>query len=211
MDDEREITLSDGRKVAAARLEEVLRKHLDSVAYVMVIGSGKPFLSCMLTLKTNGSEAAERGQDPKSVPNPFELAEPALALARKVNSQATNVHLARQCQLFRSHGLLPGFSTANQEIGDSAQQVHFPPSTTLPPRTSAPCPVLLSAAHRGTDSWVCVQVRRFSILTAHFTKETGELNADGSLNRLKIKRAHKNIIEGMYQQKKPAPPQNPAN
>mmetsp|Transcript_635 Transcript_635/g.1687 ORF Transcript_635/g.1687 Transcript_635/m.1687 type:complete len:1235 (-) Transcript_635:72-3776(-) len=174
MDDETFISLHDGRSVEAKQLEEVLKKHLDAVAYVMVIGSGKPFLSCMLTLKTNGSEAAERGEDPKSVQNPFDLATPALALASKVNSQATNVHQARQCTLFRAHGLLPGFSTANQEIGDGAQQV-----------------------------------RRFSILTAHFTRETGELNADGTLNRLKIKQAHKNIIEGMYQQKKPAAPAAP--
>jgi hypothetical protein len=34
---------------------------LDCSRSRQVIGSGKPFLSCMLTLKTNGSEAAERG------------------------------------------------------------------------------------------------------------------------------------------------------
>mmetsp|Transcript_43049 Transcript_43049/g.105249 ORF Transcript_43049/g.105249 Transcript_43049/m.105249 type:complete len:140 (+) Transcript_43049:1093-1512(+) len=137
----------------------------------MVVGSKKPFLSCMLTLKTHGSEAAEEGKDPKSVPNPFDLAAPALQLAKKVGSSAVNVHQARQDQLFRANGLLPAFSAANQEIGDSA-----------------------------------MQVRRFSILTSFFTQATGELNQDGSLARLKIKKTHKHIIDGMYQQKKPAPP-----
>jgi hypothetical protein len=59
------------------------------------------------------------------VPNPFDLAEPALALAKKVGSTATNVHQARQDTLFRASGLLPGFSAANQEIGDSAMQVRI--------------------------------------------------------------------------------------
>ena len=175
-DDERVLTLTDGRTVEAKKLEDILKKHLDAVAYVMVVGSKKQFLSCMLTLKTHGSEAASRGEDPKSVPNPFDLAAPALALAQKVGSAATNVHQARQDTAFRANGLLPGFSAANQEIGDNA-----------------------------------MQVRRFSILTSFFTVATGELNADGSLARLKIKKTHKHIIEGMYnQQKKPAgnaPPQ----
>ncbi len=57
------------------------------------------------------------------MPNPFDLAEPALALAKKVGSSATNVHQARQDTLFRASGLLPGFSAANQEIGDSLMQV----------------------------------------------------------------------------------------
>jgi hypothetical protein len=34
---------------------QILKKHLDAVAYVMVVGSKKPFLSCMLTLKTHVS------------------------------------------------------------------------------------------------------------------------------------------------------------
>ncbi|EKX47485.1 hypothetical protein GUITHDRAFT_137635 [Guillardia theta CCMP2712] len=168
-DDESVLKLSDGSKVEAINLEKVLLRHLDAVAHVMVVGSGKEFLSCMLVLKTKGSEAAERGEDPSTIPDKDDLAEPALELTRKVQSDATTVQKARACTKFRANGLLPGFAAANQEIAVPAQQV-----------------------------------RRFSILVKHFSKKSGEINADGSLNRLLIKKQNKNIIDGMYQQKAPA-------
>ena len=69
------------------------------------------------------SEAVERGEDPKSVDNPSALAAPALALAQKVGSSATNVQEARQDTKYRAEGLLPLFGEANKEIADSKMQV----------------------------------------------------------------------------------------
>lgn len=81
-DDETELKLNDGSTVPAANLEKILKKYLDAVEHVMVVGSGKEFLSCMLTLKTKGSEAAARGEDPAALgPAKDELAADSLALA----------------------------------------------------------------------------------------------------------------------------------
>ena len=66
-DDESVLTLSDGSTVPAAKLEEILKKHLEAVEHVMVVGSGKEFLSCMLTLKTKGSEAVAQGEYPAAL------------------------------------------------------------------------------------------------------------------------------------------------
>jgi hypothetical protein len=43
--------------VPAKQLEAVLKRHLKVVEHVMVVGSNKGFLSCILALKTKGSEA----------------------------------------------------------------------------------------------------------------------------------------------------------
>jgi len=124
-DDESILKLSDGSTVPAADLEKILKKHLDAVEYVMVVGSGKDFLSCMLTLKTKGSEAVARGEDPAALESAKdELAKEALELAQRFNSPATRVLDARQCQKFRGEGLLPLFAKANAEIKQGAQQVH---------------------------------------------------------------------------------------
>ena len=56
-DDETILKLNDGSTVPAKQLEEVLKRHLDAVEHVMVVGSNKGFLSCILALKTKGSEA----------------------------------------------------------------------------------------------------------------------------------------------------------
>eukprot|EP00918_Siedleckia_nematoides_P055495 GHVU01121063.1.p1 GENE.GHVU01121063.1~~GHVU01121063.1.p1 ORF type:complete len:213 (+),score=49.08 GHVU01121063.1:23-640(+) len=123
-DDESILKLSDGSTVPAADLEKILKKHLDAVEYVMVVGSGKDFLSCMLTLKTKGSEAVARGEDPAALESAKdELAKEALELAQRFNSPATRVLDARQCQKFRGEGLLPLFAKANAEIKQGAQQV----------------------------------------------------------------------------------------
>ncbi len=66
---------------------------------------------------------AESGGDPKSVPNHQDLVGPALELAQRVGSKATTVVEARQDGNFRSKGLLPQFTAANQKIVSSAQQV----------------------------------------------------------------------------------------
>jgi len=82
-DDETELKLNDGSTVPAANLEKILKKYLDAVEHVMVVGSGKEFLSCMLTLKTKGSEAAARGEDPAALgPAKDELAADSLKLAK---------------------------------------------------------------------------------------------------------------------------------
>lgn len=123
-DDETILKLSDGSTVPAANLEKILKKHLDAVEHVMVVGSGKEFLSCMLTLKTKGSEAAARGEDPAALgPAKDELAQDALALAQQFGSDATTVLKARTCSKFRGEGLLPLFAKANAEIKLSTQQV----------------------------------------------------------------------------------------
>ena len=123
-DDESVLTLSDGSTVPAAKLEEILKKHLDTVAQVMVVGSGKEFLSCMLTLKTKGSEAVAQGEYPAALgPAKDELAQDALALAQQFGSDATTVLKARTCSKFRGEGLLPLFAKANAEIKLSTQQV----------------------------------------------------------------------------------------
>jgi len=124
-DDESILKLSDGSTVPAADLEKILKKHLDAVEYVMVVGSGKDFLSCMLTLKTKGSEAVARGEDPAALESAKdELAKEALELAQRFNSPATRVLDARQCQKFKTEGVLPLFAKANAEIKQGAQQVH---------------------------------------------------------------------------------------
>ena len=74
---------------------------------------------------SQGWEAAERGEDPRAVPNHLDLVGPALELAKKVGSKATTVIQARQDPDFRAKGLLPQFTAANQKITSSAQQVHF--------------------------------------------------------------------------------------
>ena len=123
-DDEGTLVLVDGSTVPAKQLEVILKKHLDAVEHVMVVGSGKEFLSCMLTLKTKGSEAAARGEDPASLgPAKDELAQEALELAQAKGSEATTVLKARTCSKFRGEGLLPLFAKANAEIKMSAQQV----------------------------------------------------------------------------------------
>ena len=123
-DDETILKLVDGTTVPAEDLEKILKKHLEAVEHVMVVGSGKDFLSCMLTLKTKGSEAVARGQDPAALESTKdELAKEALELAQRFGSTATRVIDARQCQKFRGEGLLPLFAKANAEIKQSAQQV----------------------------------------------------------------------------------------
>jgi flagellar biosynthesis GTPase FlhF len=123
-DDETILKLVDGTTVPAEELEKILKKHLEAVEHVMVVGSGKDFLSCMLTLKTKGSEAVARGQDPAALESTKdELAKEALELAQRFGSTATRVIDARQCQKFRGEGLLPLFAKANAEIKQSAQQV----------------------------------------------------------------------------------------
>jgi hypothetical protein len=123
-DDETILTLSDGTTVPAINLERILKKNLDAVEHVMVVGSGMDFLSCMLTLKTKGSEAAARGEDPASLgPAKDELSDAALALAQQHASEATTVLKARTCSKFRGEGLLPLFAKANAEIKLQAQQV----------------------------------------------------------------------------------------
>ena len=86
-DDESILELIDGSKVPAANIETVLKKHLAAAEHVMVVGSGKEFLSCIFTLKTKASEAAARGEDPASLgPAKDDLA-PASVSVR------SNVHL----------------------------------------------------------------------------------------------------------------------
>jgi len=123
-DDESMLKLTDGSQVPAANIETVLKKYLDAVEHVMVVGSGKEFLSCMLTLKTKGSEAAARGEDPAALgPAKDELAAASLAFAQQYGSEATTVLKARTCSKFRGEGLLPQFTKANGEIQSSTQQV----------------------------------------------------------------------------------------
>ena len=72
----------------AKQLEVILKKHLDAVEHVMVVASRKEFLSCMVTLKTKGSQAAARGEDPASMgPSEDELAQGALELAQANGSK----------------------------------------------------------------------------------------------------------------------------
>ena len=123
-EDESMLKLTDGSEVPAAKIEAVLKKYLDAVEHVMVVGSGKEFLSCMLTLKTKGSEAAARGEDPAAMgPAKDELAAASLAFAQQHGSEATTVLEARTCSKFRGEGLLPHFTKANGEIQSSTQQV----------------------------------------------------------------------------------------
>ena len=123
-DNETILTLSDGTTVPAINLEMILKKNLDAVEHVMVVGSGMDFLSCMLTLKSKGSEAAVRGEDPASLgPAKDDLSGAALSLAQQHASEATTVLMARTCSKFRSEGLLPLFAKANTEIKLQAQQV----------------------------------------------------------------------------------------
>ncbi len=123
-DDEAILTLSDGTTVPAINLERILKKNLDAVEHVMVVGGGMDFLSCMLTLKTKGSEAATRGEDPASLgPAKDELSDAALALAQQHESEAKTTLQARTCSKFRGEGLLPLFAKANAEIKLQAQQV----------------------------------------------------------------------------------------
>ncbi len=70
-----------------------------------------------------GWEIAESGGDPKSVPNHQDLVGAALELAQRVGAKSTTVMEARQENAFRSKGLLPQFTAANQKIVSSAQQV----------------------------------------------------------------------------------------
>ena len=78
----------------------------------------------MITLKTKGSEAAARGEDPTSLGGAKdELAPASLAFAQQYGSEATTVMKARTCSKFRGEGLLPHFTKANSEISSSVQQV----------------------------------------------------------------------------------------
>ena len=123
-DDELMLKLTDGSEVSAADIEKVLKKYLDAVEHVMVVGSGKEFLSCMLTLKTKGSEAAAQGEDPAALgPAKDELAATSLAFAQQYGSEAKTALKARLCSKFRGEGLLPQFTKANSEIQSSTQQV----------------------------------------------------------------------------------------
>jgi len=116
-----------------------------------------------LTLKTKGSEAAARGEDPASLgPAQDQLSGAALALAQQHGSEATTVLNARTCSKFRRDGLLPLFAKANAEI-------NFLPAKALG------------------------QVRRLTILTRVFSQMTGELTPDGSLNRLFIKKQDRSV------------------
>jgi hypothetical protein len=120
------LTLSDGTTVPAINLERILKKNIDAVEHVIatVVGGGMDFLSCMLTLKTKGSEAAARGEDPASLGSEMdELSNAALALAQQHASDAQTVLKARTCSKFRGDGLLPLFAKANAEIKLHAQQV----------------------------------------------------------------------------------------
>jgi hypothetical protein len=123
-DNETILTLSDGTTVPAINLEMILKKNLDAVEHVMVVGSGMNFLSCILTLKTKGSEAAARGEDPASLgPAKDDLSGAALSLAQQHASEATTLVQARTCSKFRGEGLLSLFAKANAEIKLQAQQV----------------------------------------------------------------------------------------
>ena len=118
------LTLSDGTTVPAINLERILKKNIDAVEHVIVVGGGMDFLSCMLTLKTKGSEAAARGEDRASLGSEMdELSNAALALAQQHASDAQTVLKARTCSKFRGDGLLPLFAKANAEIKLHAQQV----------------------------------------------------------------------------------------
>ena len=123
-EDESMLKLTDGSEVPAAKIEAVLKKYLDAVEHVMVVGSGKEFLSCMLTLKTKGSEAVAQGEDPAALgPAKDELAATSLAFAQQYGSEAKTALKARLCSKFRGEGLLPQFTKANSEIQSSTQQV----------------------------------------------------------------------------------------
>ena len=120
------------------------------------------------------------------MPNHLDLTGPALELARSINSTATSVLQARQDANFRSKGLLPQFTAANQRLLPK-QQVKFLSRSWL-------------VTHLVTDfgrAHLDLQVRRFAIIPSIFTKKTGELKPDGSLNRLKIKKACKCVFAFM--------------
>ena len=92
----------------------------------MVVGSNKGFLSCILALKTKGSEAEARGEDPADLgQSQYDLVAETLELVSSCGSDATTVAKARTDAKFRSEGLLPLFSKANAEIKVSSQQARM--------------------------------------------------------------------------------------
>ena len=121
-DDESVLELTDGSQVPAANIETVLKKHLTAAEHVMVVGSGKEFLSCILFLKTKGSEA--RGHDPNSLgPAKDDLAPASVAFAQQCGSEATTVSEARMCSKFRGEGLWQHVSKANGDAPSFSQKV----------------------------------------------------------------------------------------
>jgi C-terminal processing protease CtpA/Prc len=125
-DDETILKLNDGTTVPAKELETVLKRHLKAVEHVMVVGSNKEFLSCILALKTKGSEAEARGEDPADLgQSQNDLVAETLELVSSCGSDATTVAKARTDAKFRSEGLLPLFSKANAEIKVSSQQARM--------------------------------------------------------------------------------------
>jgi len=119
------LTLADGRPKAAEEIELVLRKHLHprGVESVMVVGSGLPFLACLLTLTTKGTTAISMGEFVDDVEAPLDLDGAALTHAKDAGSKATNAKDAASDAAFRAKVVEPGLAAANKELGDPGMQV----------------------------------------------------------------------------------------
>jgi hypothetical protein len=74
-----------------------------------------------ICLQCQGSEAEERGEDFQALKNRGDLIGPALQLAKRAGSTATDVAAAMKDLTFRVKGLLPHFASANRQIAASSQ------------------------------------------------------------------------------------------
>ena len=91
---------ADGDELLA---EELIAAEIEAVQHVLVAGSGRAYLACVLSLRTQSCSAEE------------ELDRPALQFADMYGSAARTVDEARQCARFRA-GLLQRFSACNKLV-----------------------------------------------------------------------------------------------
>jgi len=100
-DDESMLKLADGSTCAAADIEAMVLQQIPAIEHAMVVGSGRPKLCCVLTLKTSDADGT--------------LAEPALAVAQEAGSASTTVAMAKTDAKYR-YGLLHAFARANKQL-----------------------------------------------------------------------------------------------
>merc|ERR1711871_1326577 len=108
VDDEAILTLNDGSAAMASEIELAVSQQLPAIQNAVVFGSGRPFLSCLLTLKT--------------IPGSGQLSPEGVQLAQACGSTAVTVAQARSDGNFRQ-GLLQGFAMANRAMGSQVKQV----------------------------------------------------------------------------------------
>ncbi len=103
--------------------------------------------------------------------NSNNLAGPALSFAHACGSPARTVDQARRCDAFRD-GLLRGFANCNKLVCESSKR----------------------AGIKGRPA----QLRRFTILSQHFTPDDGTLKASGAVDRKLVISRLGHVIESMY-------------